>query len=88
MSERPFMQLYVSDFVGDTLSLSTEQIGAYLLLLIALWNADGTLPADDRKLARIARFFGQEVALCCPRALAILPDQARQANPHPPAQRA
>lgn len=55
MSERPFMQLYVSDFVGDTLLLSTEHIGAYLLLLIALWNADGVLPNDDVKLARVAR---------------------------------
>lgn len=55
MSERPFMQLYVSDFVGDTLLLSTEHIGAYLLLLIALWNADGKLPADEVKLARVAR---------------------------------
>lgn len=55
MSERPFMQLYVSDFVGDTLLLSTEHIGAYLLLLIALWNADGVLPADEVKLARVAR---------------------------------
>ena len=55
MSERPFMQLYVSDFVGDTLQLSTEHIGAYLLLLMALWNANGTLPADDVKLARVAR---------------------------------
>jgi uncharacterized protein YdaU (DUF1376 family) len=40
VSERPFMQLYVSDFVGDTLMLSAEHVGAYLLLLIALWNAD------------------------------------------------
>lgn len=55
MSERPFMQLYVSDFVGDTLLLSTEHIGAYLLLLIALWNADGSLPSDDVKLARVTR---------------------------------
>jgi uncharacterized protein YdaU (DUF1376 family) len=55
MSERPFMQLYVSDFVGDTLLLSTEQIGAYLLLLIALWNADGVLPNEEAKLARVAR---------------------------------
>lgn len=49
------MQLYVSDFVGDTLLLSTEHIGAYLLLLIALWNADGELPADEVKLARVVR---------------------------------
>lgn len=55
MSERPFMQLYVSDFVGDTLMLSAEHVGAYLLLLIALWNADGYLPNDEVKLARVAR---------------------------------
>lgn len=55
MSERPFMQLYVSDFVGDTLMLSAEHVGAYMLLLIALWNAKGTLPNDEKKLARVAR---------------------------------
>ncbi|GEM_PF-2319209 len=55
MSERPFMQLYVSDFIGDTLHLSTEQIGAYMLLLMAMWNASGKLPADDQKLARVVR---------------------------------
>ncbi|MCX8282459.1 DUF1376 domain-containing protein [Phyllobacterium sp. 0TCS1.6C] len=55
MSERPFMQLYVSDFIGDTLHLSTEQIGAYMLLLMAMWNADGSLPDEDTKLARVVR---------------------------------
>ncbi len=55
MSERPFMQLYVSDFVGDTMDLSTEQVGAYLLLLMAMWNADGVLKDDAAKLARVAK---------------------------------
>jgi uncharacterized protein YdaU (DUF1376 family) len=55
MSERPFMQLYVSDFAGDTLTLTTEHIGAYLLLLIALWNADGQLDDDEEILAVTAR---------------------------------
>ena len=55
MSEKPFMQLYVSDFIGDTLSLSTEEVGAYFLILMAMWNAGGSLPDDDRKLSRVTR---------------------------------
>ena len=54
------MQLYVSDFVGDTLQLSTEQIGAYMLLLMAMWNAGGSLPDDDAKLARVARLSAKK----------------------------
>lgn len=35
--------------------LSAEQIGSYVLLLVAMWNAGGRLPLDEAKIARIAR---------------------------------
>jgi uncharacterized protein YdaU (DUF1376 family) len=56
MSKTPFMPLWVSDFLGDTLDLDASEIGAYMLLLMAQWNRDGgSLPDDGKKLQRVAR---------------------------------
>jgi uncharacterized protein YdaU (DUF1376 family) len=56
MSKAPFMPLWVSDFIGDTLELDASDVGAYMLLLMAQWNRGGaSLPNDPKKLQRVAR---------------------------------
>jgi len=56
VSQTPFMPLWVSDFLGDTLDLDAAEIGAYMLLLMAQWNRGGnSLPNDEKKLQRVAR---------------------------------
>lgn len=65
----PFMQLYVADYLGDTRHLTTEQHGAYLLLLMTMWRSDGVLPNDPKKLARIAGCTPSRWAKICDEVL-------------------
>ncbi|MEI4262749.1 DUF1376 domain-containing protein [Roseovarius sp. D0-M9] len=50
------LPLWGDAFVRDTLDLSADEVGAFNLLLWAMWSRESCdLPDDDRKLARVAR---------------------------------
>ncbi|WP_176729472.1 DUF1376 domain-containing protein [Pseudomonas putida] len=53
MAALPYMQLYVADYLADTMHLTTEEHGAYLLLIFNYWQTGKGIPVT--RLARIAR---------------------------------
>jgi uncharacterized protein YdaU (DUF1376 family) len=65
VSAPPYMKLFWGDYHKATRHLRTaREHGAYLLLIGALWDSGGRLPADDATLARHA--------LCTPKEWAAM----------------
>jgi uncharacterized protein YdaU (DUF1376 family) len=52
------MPLFIGDYLADTMHLSTEEHGAYLLLLFHLWRR-ALLPDNDIVLAKITKLAPQ-----------------------------
>lgn len=53
MSAPAWMPLYVADFQADTIDLTTEEVGAYMILLMLSWQRGGSLP-NDMEFLKIA----------------------------------
>jgi uncharacterized protein YdaU (DUF1376 family) len=55
MAQFSALPLWTDAYLADTGHLTTIEHGAYLLLLMTMWRADGALPNDDKQLARYVR---------------------------------
>jgi uncharacterized protein YdaU (DUF1376 family) len=56
MAKAPFMPVFAADLLADTTHLSTEQFGAYVLILLATWRNNGkALADDDEGMAHVCR---------------------------------
>jgi uncharacterized protein YdaU (DUF1376 family) len=53
MTAKPWMPLYIGNFIADTMHLGATETGIYIRLLMHCWQ-HGSIPRDDRALARIS----------------------------------
>jgi|GEM_PF-627935 len=57
MAALPYIQLYVADYLADTMHLTTEEHGAYLLLIFNYWQTGKPIP--KKRLASVARMLNE-----------------------------
>jgi uncharacterized protein YdaU (DUF1376 family) len=70
---RPWMPLYIADYLADTAHLRAAESGAYLHLIMHYWRR-GSLPADDGALARVAKMTLDEWRVVRPTIQAFFTD--------------
>lgn len=57
MAALPYIQLYVADYLADTMHLTTEEHGAYLLLIMNYWQTGKPIP--KKRLASVVRLSNE-----------------------------
>lgn len=60
-----WMPFYIGDYLGDTQRLTTEQHGAYLLLILDYWR-NGPAPDDDAVIQQITKLDSKGWKRCRP----------------------
>jgi len=53
MAALPYIQLYVADYLADTMHLTTEQHGAYMLIIMNYWQTGKPVP--ESRLKHVAK---------------------------------
>lgn len=72
MAAPPYQKFFWGSYHKHTAHLrDARDHGAYLLLIGALWNNDGKLPADDETLAAFAKLTPKEWAIVRPKLMPL-----------------
>jgi uncharacterized protein YdaU (DUF1376 family) len=59
MAALPYLQLYVADYLSDTMHLSTEEHGAYILLIMNYWQTGK--PINSKHIKAITKLSNERI---------------------------
>lgn len=75
MSGQNYMPLFVGDYRADTIGLTTEEHGAYLLLIMAYWSRGGPIPNDKKFLCQATHTHPNRWGYVAPQVLKFFKEQ-------------